>query len=147
MAGKIGVTVKEISLYARPLPENQITYQLSLLSWPVYHFIHAEPVDFKRNPLDNEMAKEGALPIDANQAVATLLFERDYRRFHERFPFFEKVVHHRSSFFAYPLSGGFNFPSPVPLAAVRLISILEKKIHFLDRYLAFRILVALEKKR
>ena len=118
---------------------------MSVLSWPVYHFLHPEPVDFGQNPLQLQLPKEDRKPFDANQAIATILFERSSRRFHELYPNLKKLRHHRLAFFAYPLSGGFEQPSLLPIFLVRPVLAMERLLRFLNRFLAFRVLVVLEK--
>jgi SAM-dependent methyltransferase len=118
---------------------------ISVFSWPVYHFLHPEPVDFDHDPLALNAVQPGRKPFDANQAVSTILFERSSRRFHELYPSLKKLRHHRLAFFAYPLSGGFDHSSFLPVFLVRPMLALERVLRFLDRFLAFRILVVLEK--
>lgn len=120
---------------------------LSPLSFPVYHFIHEEPVDFSRNPLDNESAKKGTLPFDANQAVATILFEKDYHRFHRRFTLLEKTVHRHLLAWNYVLSGGFSHNQLIPTAVAKVLGSVKKIVPLPRRLLAFRLFVVLEKKQ
>ncbi|MEQ1846511.1 MAG: SAM-dependent methyltransferase, partial [Nitrospira sp.] len=89
--------------------------------------------------------KPGRKPFDANQAIATILFERSSRRFHELYPSLKELRHHRLAFFAYPLSGGFEYPSLMPTWMMRPVLTLERLLGVLSRYLAFRVLVVLEK--
>lgn len=119
---------------------------ISAFSWPIYHFLHPEPVDFDQDPLFLIPVQPGRKPFDANQAISTILFERSSRRFHEFYPSFKKIQHHRMAFFAYPLSGGFEGPSLLPLCLVRPLLSLERMLRFLNPLLAFRILVVLEKR-
>ena len=51
----------------------------------------------------------------------------------------------RVAFFAYPLSGGFEHMSFVPTWMVRPVLAVERVLDIMSRYLAFRILVVLEK--
>jgi hypothetical protein len=118
---------------------------ISVCSWPVYHFLHPEPVDFRQNILVLSPMQPGRKPFDANQAISTILFERSSRRFHELYPNLKKLRHHRLAFFAYPLSGGFDQSSLLPVFLVRPVLVLERVLRFLNRFLAFRILVVLEK--
>jgi len=118
---------------------------ISLCSWPVYRFLHAEPVDFSQDPLAQIPMQPDRKPYEANQAIATILFERSSKRFHELYPSLKKLRHHRLAFLAYPLSGGFDHPSMIPMWMVRPVLILERLLDALSRYLAFRILVVLEK--
>lgn len=118
---------------------------ISVSSWFVYHFLHPEPVNFRQDPLVIKPVESGRKPFDANQAISTILFERSSRRFHDLYPSLKKLRHHRLAFFAYPLSGGFDHPSLLPLFFARPILALERAVHFLNRFLAYRILVVLEK--
>jgi len=120
---------------------------ISVCSWPVYHFLHPEPVDFDQDPLILTPMKPGRKPFDANQAISTILFERSSRGFHELYPSLKKLRHHRLAFFAYPLSGGFEQPSLLPIFLVRPVLALERALRFLNRFLAFRVLVVLEKSK
>jgi hypothetical protein len=74
-----------------------------------------------------------------------MLFERSSQRFHALYPALKKIRHHRLAFFAYPLSGGFEHPSLLPTWMMRLVLTFERLLGRLSRYLAFRILVVLEK--
>lgn len=67
---------------------------ISVSSWPVYHFLHPEPVDFGQDPLVLSPMQPGRRPFDANQAISTILFERSSRRFHEMYPTLKKLQHH-----------------------------------------------------
>lgn len=118
---------------------------ISVCSWPVYHFLHPEPVDFDQDPLALSPVQPGRKPFDANQAISTILFERSSRRFQELYPTLKKLRHHRLAFFAYPLSGGFEHPSLMPTWMVRPFLAFERFLDVLSRYLAFRIFVVLEK--
>jgi hypothetical protein len=57
----------------------------------------------------------------------------------------KSLRHHRLAFFAYPLSGGFEHPSLMTTWMVRPVLALERFLGVLSRFLAFRILVVLEK--
>ena len=113
--------------------------------FPVYRFLHPEPVDFSQDPLALSPMRPGRKPFDANQAISTILFERSSRRFHDVYPNLRKLRHHRLAFFAYPLSGGFERPSLIPTWMMRPVLAFERVLGILSRYLAFRILVVLEK--
>ena len=118
---------------------------ISVLSWPIYHFLHPEPVNLRQDPLQLQLPNEARKPFDSNQAIATLLFERSFGAFCQLYPQYKKLQYHRMAFFAYPLSGGFEHPSLLPLILVRPVLALERVLHFLNRFLAFRVLVVLEK--
>lgn len=118
---------------------------ISVLSWPVYHFLHPEPVNFQQDPLSFISPVKNRKPFDANQAFATILFERKFNYFKQKYPQFIKVYHRRLAFFAYPLSGGFEKPSLLPISLLKHVIHVENALDFLNRFLAFRILVVLEK--
>lgn len=117
---------------------------ISFASWPIYHFLHPEPVNFQQNPLDWVEPSRDRQPFDANQAFATILFERQYRSFQKKYPQFIKRYHRRMSFFAYPLSGGFDRPSLLPMNLLKPVLALENTLSSLSQILAFRLLVVLE---
>ncbi|ACB49871.1 putative methyltransferase [Crocosphaera subtropica ATCC 51142] len=119
---------------------------ISPISWLIYHFLHPEPVNFKQDPLIFVEPSPNRQPFDANQAFATTLFERKFSQFRDKYPQFLKVYHRRLSFFIYPLSGGFEKPSLVPMFLYKPLLNLEKMLSFMSRLLAFRILVVLEKR-
>lgn len=119
---------------------------ISLASWPVYHFLHPEPVDLQQDPLVFVQPNPERKPFDSNQAFATILFEKKYKNFKDRYPQFLKIYHRRLAFFAYPLSGGFEKPSLLPMALLPSVFALENALSFLSRWLAFRILIVLEKR-
>lgn len=118
---------------------------ISLASYPIYHFLHPEPVNFKQDPLAWFEPSPNRKPFDANQAFATILFERKFSSFKKKYPQFTKVYQRRMAFFAYPLSGGFDKPSLLPMSFLKPVLALENALAFMDRFLAFRILVVLEK--
>lgn len=119
---------------------------ISWSSWLVYHFLHPEPVNFKQDPLVWIEPSPNRQPFDANQAFATILFERNFRNFAQKYPQFIKVYHRRMALFAYPLSGGFEKPSLIPLRMLKWLVAIENKLSFMSRFLAFRIIVVLEKR-
>jgi SAM-dependent methyltransferase len=130
------------------LPHGRIVIMdpyVSALSWPIYRFLHPEPMDFRRDPFLIVAPQASRRPFDANQAVARIVFERSYRRFRQLYPRFAKIAHERLAFFAYPLSGGFDRPSLVPLWSIDALLRLEHWCRRLGRLLAFRLLVVLEK--
>jgi hypothetical protein len=102
-------------------------------------------MDFRRDPFLIVAPQASRRPFDANQAVARIVFERSYRRFRQLYPRFAKIAHERLAFFAYPLSGGFDRPSLVPLWSIDALLRLEHWCRRLGRLLAFRLLVVLEK--
>jgi SAM-dependent methyltransferase len=119
---------------------------VSAVSWPVYRYLHPEPLDFTHDPLSIVPPQPDRRPFDANQAVASIVFERSYERFRHMYPDFTTLAQERLAFFAYPLSGGFERPSLVPLWSIDALLRLEQWCRRLGRLLAFRLLVVLEKR-
>ena len=66
-----------------PIRVQHLSTCYQVCSWPVYHFLHTEPVDFDQDsPIPRPM-QPGRKPFDANQAISTILLEQSSRRFHE----------------------------------------------------------------
>lgn len=118
---------------------------ISPVSWWVYHFIHPEPVDFKQNPLAWVEPSPYRQPFDANQAFATILFQKKFKNFRAKYPRFARIYQKRLAFFAYPLSGGFDKPSLIPMFLLKPLLAFEKRLSFLSWLLAFRIIIVLKK--
>lgn len=130
------------------IPEGNIIIMdpyVSLISWPVYHFLHSEPVNFLQNPLESGSIKREQRPFDANQAISKLLFEKHFRSFKQRFPQLTLTYKHYLSFIAYPLTGGFEHPSFLPNSLLPYVLKLEKMLEPFGRFFAFRILLVLKK--
>ncbi|UVT17655.1 MAG: methyltransferase domain-containing protein [Nitrospira sp.] len=118
---------------------------ISWISWPIYRWFHPEPVDYTQDPLVLKPSQPERRPFDANQAVATLLFERNRSHFHARYPRLSLRHVRRMACVAYPLSGGFDHPSLLPEWLVTPILRLERMLERLGRLLAFRMLVVIER--
>ena len=117
---------------------------ISWASWPVYRYLHPEPVDLAQDPLLLTAPQAHRQPFDSNQAIATILFEKELARFEARYPALAVRRVKRLSFFAYPLSGGFERPSMLPTCFVASTLKLEKKLGWLAPLIAFRLFVVLE---
>ena len=117
---------------------------ISWASWPVYRYLHPEPLDLSQDPLLLTTPQTDRQPFDSNQAIATILFEKELARFQARYPSLAVRNVKRHSFFAYPLSGGFEHPSMIPACVVGPTLKLERKLRWLAPFLAFRLLVVLE---
>ncbi|MCP4245575.1 MAG: hypothetical protein GY778_00860, partial [bacterium] len=83
--------------------------------------------------------------LDANEAIPTVLFWRDRRRFEQLFPNLRIIHRQRLSLLLYPLSGGFESPCLVPRWAVGAVRTLEQALAPLAGLLAYRCLVVLER--
>jgi SAM-dependent methyltransferase len=117
---------------------------VSRLSRPVYRFLHSEGMKWNVDPLqgDPSGAKE---PFQGNQAVPTLLFEKHRGRLLEKVPRLKIVREEKMDTLIYPLSGGFHNPSLCPMFLYPALERLERWLQPMDRFLAFRMLVVLEK--
>jgi SAM-dependent methyltransferase len=120
---------------------------ISALSRIVFRLAHPEPVDLNVDPLpqDDRPVFEGNGPFASNQAIPTLMFFRNLSRFEGRFPQLRLVTRYRDSVFAYPLSGGFSGRCLVPAFARRWVWAGEWMLTPLRRWMAFRMLVTLER--
>jgi len=128
-------------------PEGRVVLMepyVSWLSYPVYRFLHAEGMTWDTEPLLGRTT-ESKEPFEGNQAVPTLIFRRQKERFLEAFPRLRIIRQETMDIFLYPLSGGFHNPSLCPLFLWRPLEIMERVLRPFNRFLAFRLLVVLEK--
>jgi SAM-dependent methyltransferase len=118
------------------------------LSYPVYKFLHEEPVDLRADPLA-PAARDARDPFDSNQAIPTLLFGRARFRsaFAREFPQLEvRAVEHLAGP-SYAASGGFSRGALVPQVVWNALHALEARLpEPVFRALGFRMLVTLEKR-
>jgi SAM-dependent methyltransferase len=119
---------------------------ISPLSYPVYKFLHEEPVDLRVDPLAEQTGKDAGDPFDSNQAIPTLLFGRARAAFERAFPALAiRAVEHFAGL-SYPASGGFSRRSWLPWA---IWSILHRSEAHLPavvlRPTAFRLLAVIER--
>jgi SAM-dependent methyltransferase len=119
---------------------------LSWASWPIYRWLHPEPMDCTEDPLLLKPPQADRRPFDANQAVATILFERNQPRFQSRYPGFSVRHIRRLACVAYPLSGGFDHPSFLPERLLPPILRLDRILERVGWFLAFRMLVVIERR-
>lgn len=118
---------------------------ISLLSFPVYRFLHKEPLDWHADPFRTKREPHPQGPFDGNQAIPTLIFQRYRVRFQEFIPELKMIEFKKMDFLLYPLSGGFHQPNLVPASLYPVFSILERVLACFDRFLAFRMFVVLER--
>jgi len=117
---------------------------VSWLSYPVYRFLHAEGMKWNMDPFLDQ-SSEGKEPFEGNQAVPTLMFQKQKKKFLERFSRLRIVHEETMDVLLYPLSGGFHQRSFCPLILWRFLEGMEKLLRPLNRYLAFRLFLVLEK--
>lgn len=118
---------------------------ISLLSYPVYAWLHEEGVDFRKDVFHPpwEANKD---PFAGNQAVATQMFHRQLEVFQHKFPKLKVVVRERLASLSYPAAGGFGRPPLLPVGMWRWLSKLESMLPAAAyRYIGFRTLVVLER--
>jgi SAM-dependent methyltransferase len=117
---------------------------VSMLSFPIYLFLHAEGMDWRADPFEGKPNSRKE-PFKGNQAIPKLVFEKHRKRFSECFPHLKMVLEEKMDSFLYPLSGGFHHPSLCPMFAWNAVERLEGKLGRVNKYIAFRIFVVLEK--
>ena len=119
---------------------------ITWMSWPFYRFLHEEPVRLDVNPLLDGQSDPERDAFDANMAIPTQLFGRHYEQFRAAFPRLVLRKLEWLSFFAYPLSGGFQPWSLIPERLVAPVLRFEQRVHsIVRRRCAFRMLVVVEK--
>ena len=120
---------------------------ISPFSRLVFRLAHPEPVDLRADPLPPDGARvfENLGPFSSNQAIPTLLFFRHGTRFGRAFSELRLRARRLDSVIAYPLSGGFSGPCLVPRFAYSLVWAMERLLSPLLRWMAFRLLVTLER--
>ena len=118
---------------------------VSWLSFPVYQFLHTEGMTWDLDPfLGQSLKRKG--PFEGNQAVPTLIFEKQSSKFLETFPRLKIIQQETMDIFLYPLSGGFHQPSFCPLSLWGFLERLERLLKPMGRFLAFRLFIVLEKR-
>jgi hypothetical protein len=119
---------------------------VSPLSYPVYKFLHEEPLAMGVDPL--APAATGARdPFDSNQAIPSLLFGPGRRAFGEAFPALEVRSVARLSGPSYPASGGFSRRPLLPQPLWSALHALEGRLpEAAFRLIGFRIFVVVEKR-
>jgi SAM-dependent methyltransferase len=119
---------------------------ISALSYPVYKFLHEEPLDLGADPLAPQDAAGGRDPFDANQGIPTLLFGRGRPAFAEAFPALSIVRVQHMTGFSFPASGGFSHAPLLPWPLWSLLHRLDARLPpALMRWAAFRMLVVIER--
>ncbi len=112
----------------------------------VFRLFHDEPVELSADPLPEGAPTPGRDPYEANQAIPSLLFGPARARFERRFPRLKLIERRRLSLFAYPLSGGYRRFSLIPAWLVGpLLRVEDALLPLFGRFMAFRLLVALER--
>ncbi len=117
---------------------------VSWLSYPVYRFLHAEGMKSSVDPFQERKGKNKE-PFQGNQAIPTLIFEKCKKHFLKEYPLLRVIEIARMDILLYPLSGGFHHPSLCPRFLWQTLESLEKLLRPLNRIMAFRLFIVLEK--
>ncbi len=116
------------------------------LSWPVYKFLHPEPVRLRDDPLAAGEVNPNRDPFDANQAIPTMLFGRHGARLAREIPELALLELAKFSLVSFPLSGGFRPWTLLPAAVAPAVIKLEDALSpLLAPLMAFRLLAVLER--
>jgi SAM-dependent methyltransferase len=121
---------------------------VSPLSYPVYKFLHEEPVDLSVDPLAMDAGAQLAEkdPFDSNQAIPTVLFGRGRAAFEQAFPSLKIISVEQLAGFSYPASGGFSRRALLPDVIWRALHRLEQRLPpSLFRLIGFRLLAVIER--
>lgn len=119
---------------------------VSWASFFIYQFLHAEGMVWQTDPFKKTGPERGKNPFHGNQAIPTLIFEKYRERFVKNFPRLKIIGEERMDSIIYPLSGGFHNPSLCPIFMWRTFEYLERLLSPLNRFLAFRLFVVIEKR-
>jgi hypothetical protein len=123
--------------------EPAITWGSSLF----YRLLHHEPVQMTADSLVEGRPNPERDPYASNQAIPTLIATRDQHRFHARFPSLRIRSIDWFSLLAYPLSAGFKRWSLIPARlAPRLLKLEASVEQWVGRWLAFRVMLVIEKR-
>ena len=116
------------------------------LSYPVYKFLHEEPVDMRADALHQDL-DPGKDPFDSNQAIPTVLFGRQRRGFEQSFPALEILKVEKLAGPSYPASGGSCSVPLLPRALWRGLLALERRLPTVAfNLMGFRLFVVLRKR-
>ena len=119
---------------------------ISPVSYPVYKFLHEEPLDMSADPLALHGGDGARDPFDSNQGIPTLLFGRKRRAFTDAFPELAIRSVRYMSGFSLPASGGFSHRPFLPWPLWSLWHRLDERVpSAVMRWMAFRMLVVIER--
>ena len=119
---------------------------ISPVSYPVYKFLHDEPLDLGVDPLALHAGGDARDPFDANQAIPTVLFGRGRQAFEAAFPALAIQRIQYMSGFSCPASGGFSHGPFLPWPVWSLWHRIDSQVpSAIMRWMAFRMLVVIER--
>lgn len=118
---------------------------ISPVSWCFLKLFHEEPIRLRDDPFDPE-PRSGPSPYESNQAIPYVMFIRQPHRLESHVPDLKIVSTARFSLWAYPLSGGFQPWSLLPLAMAGPLLRIERPVSNWIGWLAgFRLMIVAEK--
>ena len=130
-------------------PKGRIIMMEPYISWAssiIYRFFPHEGMDWHIMPFEMIFQEGKKEPFHGNQAIPTLIFEKYRKEFIRRFPKLEIIKEGKMDSILYPLSGGFHNPSLYPMGLYGFFKSLEKLLRPLNRCMAFRLFIVIEKK-
>jgi SAM-dependent methyltransferase len=122
---------------------------ISPLSYPVYKFLHEEPVRMAVDPLSMQASAsdDEKDPFDSNQAIPTVLFGRGRRAFERAFPLLRVSALAHLAGPSYPASGGFSRGPLLPMSLWTALHRIEQRLPpSLFRLFGFRLLAVVERR-
>ena len=121
---------------------------ITAISWFFYHFFHPEAVRLGADPFGSRPLSNRNDPFDANQAIPSLIFVWNRKKFSNIFPQLRIVDVQHFSMIAYPLSGGVRSWSLIPTSLTPSILKLEDRfLKYLSPMAGFRLLIIFQKER
>ncbi|KMP10628.1 hypothetical protein UZ36_07035 [Candidatus Nitromaritima sp. SCGC AAA799-C22] len=117
---------------------------MSLLSYPVWHYLHPENCEKKKIGFNN--AGEINPMIDANSATATSMFCLKDSPLANHCDYLKPVKVELHSKFLYWIAGGYNFPQFIPTCFAPLVNFAEKILSPFNKWLASFMYAVLEKR-
>lgn len=118
------------------------------LSWLFYRAFHPEPLNMSADPLSEGPLDPNRDAFQANQAIPTLLFNRQKARFAAEFSALHLIEIRLLALFTYPLSGGFRSWSLLPVGLVPSLLRIERRLEpILGRLMAFRLIAVVERRK
>lgn len=130
-------------------PNGRVILMEPYVSWSsffVYQFLHDEGMAWRVDPFKMSASQRAKNPFSGNQAIPTLMFKKYRHQFIASFPQLKIIREERMDFLIYPLSGGFHAPSLCPLFLWYCLEYLERLLQPLNRYMAFRLFLVIEKR-
>ncbi len=119
---------------------------ISCFSYFIYRFLHHEPLDMKASPFERGTLIDAESGEACNVGTPTLLFVRSKEEFSARWPELNLILLDFSDFLVYPMTGGFSHRSLLPAGWIgKLMTIEDKLLGVLGRFLGIRMLVVMQK--